>query len=467
MKNVILICADQLRADSLGYVNSNVITPNIDKLAEKSVVFNNSFCSNPICSPSRATMITGRYAQNTGLWNIGTYLNEDEDTLADYLSSNGYKTIAVGKTHFRPQLKDKKGTPEDVEIRDRVRKRDNTYFGFSETYITEDNRIGKYFDYLRSNGFDPSNLKALDGINELDEHLHQTFWVGKTSVDKIKNHDFSKPLFLYSSFVDPHHPFDPIKKFVDMYKNFKGEKKIPKEFLNINRPIHITNAFKKYWPGGGNLHKLSEEEIQDITKWYYAMITFIDQEIGKILKALEERGQLENSIIVFTSDHGEYLGDRGLLFKGPFMYDNVIKIPLFFYSKEILPRFIDGIIENVDIVPTILDLLGLNIPRPIQGISFKDVLLGKKEDLKEAAIITYDASDRDVFIKCYRSREYKLVVYVDEEYGELYNLKEDPYESKNLFFDEKYKDIKLELLHKFTKRIIKDSDHKNERYANW
>lgn len=467
MKNIIFICTDQLRADSLGFVNKQVITPNIDKLASKSVVFRNSFCSNPVCSPSRASMITGRYAQNTGLWNIGTDLNEDENTLADYLLKAGYRTVAVGKTHFRAQQKDKKGNVQLVEIRDRPRKRDNTYFGFIETEITEDNRIGKYFEYLKLNGFDPKNLGVDDGIKDLEEHLHQTYWIGKNSVEKIKNHDFSKPLFLFSSFIDPHHPFDPIKKFADMYNNYTKVEKIPKEALDKNRPLHLTDQNGNYWPGGGGKHNFSDDEIQNITKLYYAMITFIDQEVGKILEALEEKGQLDNSIIVFTSDHGEYLGDHGLIFKGPFMYDSVIKVPLIIYGNDFKARMTDSIIENVDLVPTILDLLGLEISYDIQGKSFKDVLLGYKEEEKKSAVITYDAHDRGIFVKCYREKDYKLVIYANEEYGELYNLLEDPYESKNLFFDENYIKLKLDLLHKLSKRIILDSDPRNKRYASW
>lgn len=467
MKNILFICTDQLRSDSLGYINKNVITPNIDKIANEGFVFTNAFCSNPVCSPSRAAMITGRYAQNTGLWNIGVDLNEDENTLADYLLNAQYKTIAVGKTHFRAQQKDKKGNSQEVEIRDRVRKRDNTYFGFIETEITEDNRIGKYFDYLKENGFDPSKLTANTGINEIEEHLHQTYWIGKTSVEKIKNHNFEKPLFLFTSFVDPHHPFDPIKKFVDMYENYTYENKISKEFLDKNRPIHLIEQFGNYWPGGGGISKFSDEEIQNITKLYYAMITFIDQEIGKILEALKEKGQLDNTVIVFTSDHGEYLGDHGLMYKGPFMYDSVIKVPLIIYYKGIKSKFYNGIIENVDLVPTILDLLGLDIPYGIQGKSFKDVLLGNKEDIKKSAVITYDAHDRGIFVKCYRDKEYKLVIYANEEYGEMYDLINDPYEINNLFFNEEYINLKLDLMTKLSKRLIIDSDPKNERYASW
>ncbi|MEF2601442.1 MAG: sulfatase-like hydrolase/transferase, partial [Fusobacterium mortiferum] len=151
--NIVLITTDQMRADAIGYINSKVITPNLDMMAKEGVVFTNSFCSSPVCTPSRAGIFTGRYPMNTGAWNIGTCLDENEITLADWLKGEGYYNIGVGKMHFRPQLKDFDNNYEDVEVRDRVRERDKTYYGFDETYITEDDKQGKYLDFLDENGY--------------------------------------------------------------------------------------------------------------------------------------------------------------------------------------------------------------------------------------------------------------------------------------------------------------------------
>lgn len=465
--NIVFICTDQMRANAYGYINKNVITPNLDFLAENGAVFTNAFCSNPVCTPSRASMFTGRYAEHTGAWNIGTELNENEKTICDYLKEKGYYNIGIGKTHFRPQLKDFTFKFEEVEYRDRVRKTDNTYYGFDETEITEDDKLGKYLEYVKNNGYYLEAGKGNDGINKIPEHLHQTYWIGMKSVEKIKKYDFSKkPLFLWVSFVDPHHPFDPIEKFVKLYENMPHESKIEK-VIDKNRPKHLRKQYGNYWPGGGEEHNYTDDEIYNITKWYYSMISFIDQEIGKIINAIKEKGELENTIFIFTSDHGEYLGDHGLLKKGPFMYDSVTNVPLIFYGPNILNGKREQLFENIDILPTILDMLGSDIPYGIQGTSFKSVLNGSKENIKDDVVITYDAHDRNIFIKCYRTREYKLVIYLDEDYGELYDLKNDKNETKNLFFDSKYKDIKNELMQKFLKRIIKNSNPLNKRYAPW
>lgn len=473
-QNILLISADQMRSDAIGYINKNIKTPILDELSENGAVFTNSFCTSPVCTPSRASLFTGRYPMNTGAWNIGTSLKEEEITLADHLKKEGYFNVAVGKMHFRPQLKNLNWEYEDVNIRDRVRERDKTYYGFDITHITEDDKQGEYLDYVKSKGYNLEIGKGKDGINEIPECLHQTYWTAMKSIEEIENFDFKKPLFMWTSFVDPHHPFDPIKKYADIYKNIKNEsintQRISKEYLDKKRPKHLTMQDKNgYWPGGGEPHNLSEKEIDEITKYYYAMISFIDEQIGRIIEKLKEKKEFENTIIIFTSDHGEYLGDFGLLKKGPFMYDSLIKVPLIFYGKDIIKTKSEEIIENIDILPTILELIGVKVPYGIQGHSIKNILLGesKVKNYKKGAIITYDAHDRNVFIKTYRTKDYKLTIFLDEEYGEFYDLKKDPEELKNVYFEKEYENIKNNILLEMCHKMIETSDPLNERYANW
>lgn len=165
--NILLITSDQMRADSIGYINDEVKTPVLNELAENGTIFENSFCTSPVCTPSRASIFTGRYPMNTGAWNIGTELNEDEITLADYLKKEGYFNIAVGKMHFRPQLKNLNWEFEDVAKRDRVRERDNTYYGFDIMHITEDDKQGEYLDFANLNGCNLEVGKGKDGINPI------------------------------------------------------------------------------------------------------------------------------------------------------------------------------------------------------------------------------------------------------------------------------------------------------------
>ena len=468
--NIVLITADQMRADSVGYINEEVITPVLNELAEGGTVFTNSFCTSPVCTPSRASIFTGRYPMNIGPWNNGTHINEDEITLADHLKKENYFNIISGKMHIRPQLKNFNGEYEDIEKRDRVRERDKTYFGFDITHITEDDKRGEYLDYLESKNYKIKDIESEFGINPIPEELHQTYWVAQKAIDEIDNYNFDNPLFMWVSFVDPHHPFDPIKKYADMYENKVFDDSKTKYKLDIKNYDFLTKQSEKgHWIGNIYPHSYTDEEITQIKKYYYSMITFIDSQIGRIIDKLKEKDEFENTIIIFTSDHGEYLGDYGMLRKGTIMYDSIIKTPLLFYGKNIVKNVSDEIVENVDIVPTILDLIGKEIPYGIQGHSIKNILTGedKNKKYKKGAIITYDAHDRGVFIKTYRTKKYKLTIFVDEEYGEFYDLEKDPNEINNLFFNKKYDEIKNKLLMEMCHKIIECSDPLNKRYANW
>lgn len=465
--NIILITADQMRADAIGYINNKVLTPTLDFLAKEGSIFTNAFCSSPVCTPSRAAIFTGRYSMNNGARNIGTVLDENEITLADLLNAVGYYSVGVGKMHFRPQLKDFKNNYEDVQIRDRVRGRDKTYYGFMETHITEDDKQGKYLDYLAENGYFLKIGKGVDGKNELPEEYNQTYWIGMKSCEVIEKHDFEKPLFMWTSFVDPHHPFDPAEKFIDMYSDMHPNPPIPRKFFCYDRPLELKiQGENGYWPGGGEQHNFSDEKIKEFTKYYYAMISFIDQEIMKIKDKLKSKGQLENTIIIFTSDHGEYMGDYGLLQKGPFMYDSLIKVPLLFWGKGI-NRSVSSqeIVENIDIVPTILDLINVKIPHGIQGESLINILQNKKSKRKnQSALITYDSRERGILIKTYRDKKYKINLFLNEDYGEIYDLENDPNETNNLFLN---KDLKSELLLKLCFKMMEATDPMSKRTANW
>ena len=468
--NIVLITADQMRADSVGYINEEVITPVLNELAEGGTVFTNSFCTSPVCTPSRASIFTGRYPMNIGPWNNGTHINEDEITLTDHLKKENYFNIVSGKMHIRPQLKNFNGEYEDIEKIDRVRERDKTYFGFDITHITEDDKRGEYLDYLESKNYKIKDIESEFGINPIPEELHQTYWVAQKAIDEIDNYNFDNPLFMWVSFVDPHHPFDPIKKYADMYENKVFDDSKTKYKLDIKNYDFLTKQSEKgHWIGNIYPHSYTDEEITQIKKYYYSMITFIDSQIGRIIDKLKEKYEFENTIIIFTSDHGEYLGDYGMLRKGPIMYDSIIKTPLLFYGKNIVKNVSDEIVENVDIVPTILDLIGKEIPYGIQGHSIKNILTGedKNKKYKKGAIITYDAHDRGVFIKTYRTKKYKLTIFVDEEYGEFYDLEKDPNEINNLFFNKEYDEIKNKLLMEMCHKIIECSDPLNKRYANW
>ncbi|GHH97847.1 sulfatase family protein [Neobacillus kokaensis] len=481
-KHIWLITTDQMRGDAMGFLNSAVITPNLDKLAAEGTVFSSAYCASPVCTPSRASIFTGRYPQVHGAWNIGVSLNEDEETLCDHLKQAGYRTAGVGKMHFRQQLKNGFGhEAEEVSIRDRGRERDGTYYGFDEHHISEDNMIGEYLDEIRSRAPEAaSRLKRdwyrsdnADGDvweSELPLELHQTRWIADHSIRVIEEHSSEQPLFLWSSFVDPHHPFNAPEAFAKLYEG--KDVPMPKGDASdgLGRPEHLRiQKLGGYWPGGGGAHSLDKKQMQRLVRNYYAMISFIDEEIGRILRAWEEKGLNDELVIVFTSDHGELLGDHGLLYKGPWFYEGLTRIPMIFKGPGIKQGLItDALIEHVDIVPTLLDLTGWeSIPEGIHGISQREVIEGNRDCVRVSALTEYDAHDRGIHAKCLRTNRYKLVIFADEGYGELFDLEKDPNERNNLFFNKEYQEIKCKMMETMIHRQMQAQDPLPVRKALW
>ncbi|NIK80264.1 arylsulfatase A-like enzyme [Paenibacillus castaneae] len=477
-----LITTDQMRADVMGFVNKEIHTPVLDKLAEEGTVFNHAYCASPVCTPSRASIFTGRYPHVHGAWNIGVSLDENEVTLCDHLKKRDYKTIGVGKMHFRPQCKAEfSREPEDVVFRDRGRAEDGTYYGFDEHHISEDNLVGEYLDWLRARDpqvadrFNLDRYRSDDAAgdvweSDMPQELHQTYWIAEKSIEAIIAHDQDQPLFLWTSFVDPHHPFNPPRAFAELYADLeiKAPIKADPEGMKL-RPEHLARQSDRgYWPGGGEAHQHDEAHISRLTRNYYAMISFIDEQIGHIQEAWRQKGLYDNVLVVFTSDHGELLGDHGLLYKGPWFYEGLTRIPMIIRGPGMVQGLTtNALMEHVDIVPTLLRAIGEVPPYGVQGVSQQEVLMGHKLQVRDSALTSYDAHDRGIHAKCLRTDRYKLVVFANEKYGEMYDLEDDPQESRNLFFDPAHHAEKQQLMEKLVQRLMLDQDPLPERRARW
>jgi arylsulfatase A-like enzyme len=475
--HILFITTDQQRADTLAcYGMAEAQTPNLDALAAEGVVFNRAYCTNVVCTPSRAAMLTGRYPNVTGAWNIGVSVNEDEFTLCDHLRPLGYRNVACGKMHFRPQCADHDGEPEDVAMRDRGRASDGSYFGFHDHHLCEDNGFGPYMDWLREVAPEhverrgaPKGNTDHSWVNEMPVELHHTRWVGDRAVAAIEQHVPARPLFLWASFVDPHHPFNPPAEFAARFEDMEAAPCIERAGEHDLRPDHLRRqGARGYWPGGGGEHS-QHGEMDRIRRHYQAMIAFIDDEVGRILQALQDKGMRDDTIVVFTSDHGEYLGDHGLLYKGPWFYECLARVPLIVHGRGRIEagRTVDGLVENVDLLPTLMDLIGVESHSGVQGVSQVPVIRGEVASVKDSAITSYDAHDRGIHGKCLITEQYKLTVFTGESYGELFDLHEDPDELHNRFFDEAYAAVKADLFQHFTHRLIADQDPSPERKACW
>ncbi len=395
--NILLITTDEQRFDAIGCNGNDYIrTPNLDRIAREGINFKNHTCSSPICTPARASILTGLYSRTHGAWHVGYNLDKKIIGIPNLLSKQNYISGIFGKAHFEAELSN---YAENMN-------HDKKYYGFNEFAITEDNLVGEYLEYIKEefpqyyeaalkngneqtsnpyidNYYDPlfadvGTLKAVF-TSELPEHLHQTAWITDQTIKFIREKTAqNKPFFAWCSYVDPHHPFNPPEPFASMYD--------PKE---LPRPIRKKgeNAFLP--PCYFHVKDMPDSEFQRMKAAYYGMISHIDHHIGRILNVLEETDQLENTIIIFTSDHGDYCGDHGLVRKLCFMYDNILKIPFLIRLPKKMKAGTEyhGATQHEDILPTILDYLGFPIPDHVQGISFAPFL--KNKPLKKSRVYSY------------------------------------------------------------------------------
>lgn len=475
--NIILFMADQLRYDAIGcYGNNEIRTPNIDKIALSGSAFDNHFIQNPVCSPSRCSVLTGRYPKNHGTRDNGIPLRDSEVTFPEVLRNNGYLTAAIGKMHLTSLLVEKNDEHDDWP---------EDKYGFDIVHTTCDNKTGEYLDWLKE--ISPKDYKIVKEQgekkiredkasaadkdvsgppqvykSEIDPKFHQSAWIADKTIELIENAQEDKPFFAFCSFVDPHHPFDPPSPYDKMYDPDKLSLPIKRDGEMEDKPPHFLRHMigKGYSNEKYDYRKLSDHDWRVIKSAYYGMITLIDENVGRILNALEEKGIENDTLILFTNDHGELLGDHGILFKGPFHYDCLIKAPMIMKWPNVIPQGsrYSQITEHIDIMPTILELAGIRTPYGVQGISMASILRGDKGSGRDYAMTEFNCYDWGLGVKTLTGKDYKLTYYAGENYGELYDRNEDPNEFRNLWNVEEYKDVKEILIKKLMDRIIETED---------
>lgn len=460
--NVLFIMCDQLRKDALGIYGNDVIkTPNIDSLFEKGVIFSNMFAAHPVCAPNRGAIATGKWPKINGLVSNGYVLPESEITMMDVFRSNGYTTYGVGKFHFTPTwLKDwdEKGKgavspqPKPFQM---------PHYGFDHCLITEDNRMGPYSEYLKRNGLDPwKDLHSFSIRKQhftqascyLEEH-HQTTWITDRSIEYFKKHDKKKPFFMWTSYVHPHHPFNPPKPYDTMYNPLDIPPPIYKEGEHEKRHDGFRNKFygKIKSHEQFNPSVLKNNDWQRIKAYYYGMVSQIDKNVGRIMDTLKEIGLFDNTIFVFSSDHGEMLGDHHLMFK-PFPFDCVTSVPFLIKTPDMHSgRKCNILCRSLEIMPTLLDVVGLTKPEFLNGISLIDyVNFGSSKELFDDILI------EQMLHHSIRSKKYRLTIYHNYGQGELYDLEQDPDNFNNLWDDDNYRQLKENLISQLIQKMYKE-----------
>jgi arylsulfatase len=454
--NVLFIMTDEHRLDCLGANGNRIIkTPNLDKLAGGAANFSNVFVQAPVCVPSRISYFTGRYPHSHKNRINYTPCDSREVMMQRLLKDAGYRTGSVGKLHFHPPTAGQARTT-----------------GFDEVYLDDGvSMTDPFSDYVRwRKAHDPNPevgyLLAANDIRPgknpyrgvVSHEYTPTFWTGMQTVKLLREFCSSaQPFFLFSSFFKPHMPFTVPVPFDTMYDDV--EIPLPKiaTLADVQKlPLPVQLQIQQ-----DRAYEIDPQRLEWIYRSYYASVSMVDREIGLILQELERSGKAENTIVVFTTDHGDQMAEHGSIGKNVF-FESSIHIPMLIrFPNRIAPSKHEQLIEQIDLLPTILDICGVPIPGNVQGRSFAPVLMGgvnryvpREMVFAENVIPCVVGSLASVGTSRYhpyvpgqgvdgvrhpdakmvRTRRWKLNYYPTCD-GELYDLVNDPGETRNLWAD--------------------------------
>ena len=495
--NILLITSDQQHFSTLGSVNSLILTPALDRLCNEGTRFDRAYCPNPVCSPTRATIITGQYPSAHGCWTIGVKLPEDVPTVGQHLSNAGYSTSLLGKAHFQP-LATQPGS-ESLECQPTLRDLDfwrqfhGPWYGFDHIEIARNHadeaHAGQHYGiWMEENGLPdwkdhfqewPPNRDVPRRKHKwsLPEEFHYSRWTALRTIAAIDAAvEEGKPFFSWASFHDPHPPYLVSEPWDTMYDpaDMQPGHVTPGEHENNPPIIQLTQQEnpdfspwkEEYGSHGCNRHAHNEDELKKNMAVYYGMVSLMDKYIGQILDHLDAKGLADNTIVVFSTDHGHYLGQHGLTAKGPFHYEDGIRIPYIVRHPGHVPA---GAVNNtmqslVDLSPTFMAAAGLDIPGEMQGVD--QMSAWRSSEPARNHIICENRHQPNVLnLRTYVDDRYKITLYKNHYFGDLYDLHEDPGEVNNLWNDPAAGSLKSELLFKFMQAELSREQTRMPRIA--
>lgn len=504
--NILYFMTDQHRADWLGCAGHPVVqTPHIDSLAARGTRFTNFYVTTPVCMPNRGAIFTGRYPSVNGLRHNGLPLPDNANTFVDLLRDAGYQTASIGKSHLQP-FTDRPIGPEGrtLDVNESIPEAKKAtgalyaaeqpstyelqsayvvptpYYGFDHVRMVTDHSDqcgGHYLQWLKQQTNEWASLR--DRSNQLPhvytnpqafrtgipEELYPTSYIreeAKRYLGERRGKD--EPFFAFVSFPDPHHPFTPPGKYWDMYDPDDFGVDLP--FEAHKNPPDQVKAWRELMDQGvvpanqQQAFMASERHIQEAMALTAGMITMIDDAIGEVLKALNDSGLADDTIIVFNSDHGDYLGAFSMLLKGPFPHVSVNKVPLIWVDpKRKGPSTADGLAASVDIGPTILERCGVLPYFGMQGRSFLPQTDGSAPS-RESVLIEHEENkiypgfSRIPNIRSLVTETHRLSIYKGVEHGELYDIAQDPNETCNLWDDPASSIVKAHLLFQLNQAML-------------
>lgn len=477
--NILLITSDQQHWHTLGVNNPEIHTPNLDRLAAQGTVFTRAYCPNPTCTPTRSSMITGMYPSQHGAYALGTKLPETAHTVGEDFSRAGYSTALVGKAHFQPlNGSDEYPSLESYPILqdlDFWRQFDGPFYGFEHVELarnhTNEAHIGQHYAlWLEEQGCDnwrdyflppTGNSEEIRHSWPIPEEFHYDRWIAERSMALLEDYrQEDRPFFLWASFFDPHPLYLVPEPWDTMYDPaglalpalVPGEHEHnPPHFQLTQQPDPDFSAWDEpegNYCHGFHSHLQDREELARDIAVYYGMISLMDKYIGQILDRLDALGLAENTMVVFTSDHGHLFGQHGLIAKGAFHYEDLLRVPMIARWPGKVPAGVESeaLQSLVDYAPTFLSAAGLDIPRTMTGLDQVDVWTGEKGRVRDHVLVENHHQPTKLYAKTYIDRRYKITAYLNHDYGELFDLEADPDELHNLWDSPEHADLKTDLL---------------------
>jgi arylsulfatase A-like enzyme len=445
-RNIIWITTDHLRYDCIGANGNEAIrTPNLDRLAANGVSLDQCYVQNPLCMPSRASFMTGQYPCRTGVASNGPALPEDRGpTCAEVFKSAGYHTAQIGKLHFEPH------DEMDLDPAGRCR------YGFDFMAVSEE--PGCYEDaYTRWLRTEHPEYAATMRVPRPRERMRRSDpgdgWTvdapasvshaGFVADQTMHYLRYGWPSFIHSGIYAPHPPFNPPAGVFALYEHADLPAPHWEEGEQDDKPEPLKSMLMQR-------HSMSEEHMRRHRRFFYSMVTMLDSQVGRIVDALEERGELEDTLILFMSDHGDMDGDHRMLSKQPSFYDEVMHVPAILHWPGGLVggRRLTAPVEAVDLLPTLCELCGLRVPWQMQGRSVAAQLRGATEGARRDVLAMHGGPGRQLYLML-RSEEFKYIRYA-EGAEVLYHLVEDPGEHRNCAGDGRFK----EALHTMRERAL-------------
>lgn len=435
--NIVFVITDQQRFDTINALGfDHVDTPNLDRLVREGTTFTRTYVSAPSCSPSRASLFTGLYPHS-----LGVLRNEElwRHSWVEALARSGYRCVNVGKMHTHP-WETPLGFHERTVVENKDRDHPNVPFfhdqwdkalwshGYTKPTRTEHRKRGDYRD----------RLGAFEW--ELPEELHSNNFVAGHARWWLETYPGDEPFFLQIGFPGPHPPYDPVSRHLEAYRDRDVPLPVRSEEDLARQPaaLHELRQHHQENDHDSVVHQpmSSEEAARRQRRHYYAEVSQIDEQMGLVIDALERRGVLDNTVIVFTSDHGDCLGDHGHSQKWT-MYDPSVRVPAIVWGPGIAAdRQLDGLTAMMDLGPTVLELAGLDVPGWMEAESLVPALRGAEWAGRDHV---FSEHARDMILTgtelmtMVRDDRWKYVEFVDSDDGQLFDMHADPFEEHTLW----------------------------------